>query len=105
MSAFNERLRELRLKYYSSQSQLAKRLHMASSTISSYEKAERCPSMDVLIKLSDALHCSTDYLLGLESRQNLEISDLTENQIVLIAQLIEEFKISNQRNQKGIRSK
>ena len=53
MSDFASRLHELRLKYYWNQSQLARRAGVSTSLISSYEKSERYPSVDMLIKLSD----------------------------------------------------
>lgn len=92
MSAFANRLRELRLKYYWNQTQLAKRTGVSTSLISSYEKSERFPSLDVLIKLADIFCCSTDYLLGLEYERTLNIQGLSEHQIQLITQLISEFK-------------
>lgn len=45
MSDFAKRLRELRLKYYWNQSQLAKRTGVSTSLISSYENSERFPSL------------------------------------------------------------
>lgn len=92
MSAFANRLRELRLKFYWNQSQLARRAGVSTSLISSYEKSERFPSLDVLIKLSDIFCCSTDYLLGLEYDQTITIKGLSDNQIRLIIELISEFK-------------
>lgn len=53
MSDFANRLRGLRLKYYWNQGQLARRAGVSTSLISSYEKSERFPSVDMLIKLSD----------------------------------------------------
>ena len=92
MSDFARRLRELRLKYYWNQSQLAKRTGVSTSLISSYENSERFPSLDILIKLSDIFCCSTDYLLGLEYEQTLNIKGLSDQQIRLITELISEFK-------------
>lgn len=92
MSSFNERLKQLRLNYYLNQSELAKRAGISKSLVSAYENAERYPSLDVLIKLADIFQCSTDYLLGLDSNRIFKVSGLTENQILLLANLIEEFK-------------
>ena len=88
MSDFAKRLRELRLKYYWNQSQLAKRTGVSTSLISSYENSERFPSLDILIKLSDIFCCSTDYLLGLEYEQTLSLKGLSDQQIRLITELI-----------------
>ena len=92
MSAFANRLRELRLKYYWTLPQLAKRANVSTSLISSYENSERFPSIDMLIKLSDIFCCSIDYLLGIEHEHTLKIDGLTEDQLRLITELIFEFK-------------
>ena len=92
MSAFANRLRELRLKFYWNQSQLAKRAHVSTSLISSYEKSERFPSVDMLIKLSDIFCYSTDYLLGLEHERTLNIDGLSDRQLKLVTELISELK-------------
>lgn len=92
MSDFASRLRELRLKYYWNQSQLAKRAGVSTSLISSYEKSERYPSVDMLIKLSDIFCCTTDYLLGLEYEMKLSIHGLSDKQLQLIVDLIAELK-------------
>ena len=92
MNNFSTRLKNLRLKYYWNQSQLAKRAGVSTSLICSYEKSERYPSLDVLIKLSDIFCCSTDYLLGLDNRQTFEVSGLTDSQLLVLTNIGEEFK-------------
>lgn len=92
MSVFANRLKELRSKYYWSQSQLAKRANVSKSLISSYENAERSPSIENLIKLADIFCCSTDYLLGIEYQQTLNIHGLSDDHLRLITELISEFK-------------
>ena len=94
MSDFAKRLRELRLKYYWNQSQLAKRTGVSTSLISSYENSERFPSLDILIKLSDIFCCSTDYLLGLEYEQTLSLKGLSDQQILSL------IHISHQRHRR-----
>ena len=92
MSDFASRLHELRLKYYWNQSQLARRAGVSTSLISSYEKSERYPSVDMLIKLSDIFCCTTDYLLGLEYEMKLNINGISDKQLQLIVDLIAELK-------------
>ena len=46
-----------------SQHDLARVTGISQQQISSYEKGQRLPSAPALIKLSDALHVSTDYIL------------------------------------------
>ena len=92
MSTFSTRLRELRYKFLWKQSQVANRAGVSTSLISAYEKAERAPSVEMVIKLSDIFNCSTDYLLGVKQEQTLNISGLSDNQISLINGILAEFK-------------
>lgn len=92
MSAFANRLRELRMKYFWNQSTLASRAGVSTSLISSYENSDRYPSLDMLIKLSDIFCCSIDYLLGLDYERTINIQGLTDHQIALVTELISELK-------------
>ena len=49
----------------------------------------------MIIKLAHSFHVSTDYLLGLTKEQNIDKSDLTENQLKILFNLISEFKDCN----------
>lgn len=85
---FGNRLRELRIGAGLTQKQLADRIGVTKSVISFYELRERAPSPDVLIKLSNIFHVSTDYLLGLENRHIIDISDFSDEQIDFIETMI-----------------
>ena len=93
---FGKKLKELRLQANLTQKQLAERVGVTKSVISFYELQERSPSPDVLVKLSEIFHVSTDYLLGLERKNVIDISDLTPEQADVIESLITVL-----RNKKG----
>jgi transcriptional regulator with XRE-family HTH domain len=57
------RIKILREEKKMTQQELADKISGAKSTIAMYEKGDRKPSMDVLIKLSKIFDCSIDYLL------------------------------------------
>ena len=65
-----ERLREMREKYNISQEAVAERLGITSSSVSSYERGERTPSLPIILKLSYIYNCSVDYLLGKNNDDN-----------------------------------
>lgn len=79
MVNFGERLRQLRTDNKMTQGQVASRVGVATSAISSYESGVRLPSYTVLIKLSRLFHVSTDYLLGAKSKEMVDISDLSDD--------------------------
>ena len=66
------------------QQQLAIRLGVAKSVVSYYESGDRFPSYDVLIKIARTFHVTTDYLLDIERRRVLDVSDLSEEQITVV---------------------
>lgn len=84
-----EKLKQLRLEKNLTQKQLASRLGVAISAISSYESDTRCPTFDTLINYARIFHVSTDYLLGLESKCTLDVSGLSESEIFAIGQIID----------------
>lgn len=92
MLELNERIRALRKQKGLTQEQLAKRLWVTKSIISAYESGVRYPSLEMLIKLARIFFVSTDYLLGVNSKQTLDVSELSQHQITIIKNIIDEFK-------------
>lgn len=88
MVDFGNRLRTLRLKANMTQGQLAKKLNLTKSVISAYETDLRLPSYDVLIGIAKIYNVSTDFLLGLERKQEIDLSGLTQDEIDALMNLI-----------------
>ena len=59
-------LKIARIKNGLSQSQLAELVNVQSFSISRYETGTQWPSIETLIKMSEVLKVSVDYLLGKE---------------------------------------
>ena len=95
MVNFGEKLRELRTSFGMTQAELASRLRVTKSVVSYYELHERTPSPEVLIKLADIFHVSTDYLLGVEQRKMIDVSGLSEADIKLILMTVESLREKN----------
>lgn len=70
MSAFSDRLKELRKANKLSQKALAEAVGMSNTGIQNYELETRIPNVDVVIKLADYFNVSTDYLLGRSDNPN-----------------------------------
>ncbi len=64
MTKFPFILKETRLQRSMSQSDLARLLGVARSTVSSYENGSRSPDKETLIRIAHCLQVSVDYLLG-----------------------------------------
>ncbi len=89
MVDFGKKLKKLRQDAGLTQQQLADKLWVTKTTVSYYELSDRNPSPEILIKIAKAFHVSTDYLLGLEDKQQyLDVSDLSQENIELIQKMI-----------------
>lgn len=88
MVNFGNKLKELRTQAGLTQKQLAEKIQVTKSVISYYELQERNPSPEILIKLSGVFHVTTDYLLGLDVNQTLDISGLDDEDIQLLQHTI-----------------
>ncbi|MFQ9065108.1 MAG: helix-turn-helix domain-containing protein [Eubacterium sp.] len=92
MVDFGSNLKELRLKHKMTQKELADKIGVTKSVISYYELQERSPSPEILIKLSRIFHVTTDYLLGIEHKHTIDVSNLSSEQLTVIEQLIKLFE-------------
>ena len=64
MSILSKRIKVLREEHHLSQSQLAEKLNVTTSSISQYESGDRIPSDDVKIKIANLFDVSLDFLMG-----------------------------------------
>lgn len=94
MINFGKRLKSLRIQNHLTQAELAQKLGLTKSVISAYENDLRMPSYEVLILIAKTFKVSTDYLLGLETKRDLDLSGLTEAEITAIINLIKAMKYS-----------
>ena len=92
---FGSRLKTLRIKKKLTQQQLADLLGLTKSVISAYENGLRYPAYDVLIKIARIFKVSTDYLLGVEIKREIDTSGLTDEQIEALIVLIDAIRSSN----------
>lgn len=91
---FGRKLKELRMSAKLTQAQLGELIGVTKSVISFYELQERSPSPDVLVKLSQVFHVSTDYLLGLTTKESVDITGLDKEDIALIRTMVDRLRKS-----------
>lgn len=94
MVDMGDKLRSLRMEKKLTQKQVAERIGLAISAVSSYESNNRYPSYEVLIKLARIFHVSTDYLLGMTDKRNIDVTGLDDEEIELISQIVEKLRQS-----------
>lgn len=92
MVNMGEKLRSLRIEKNLTQKQVADRIGLAISAVSSYESGSRYPTYDTLIKLARMFHVSTDYLLGIADNRNIDVTGLDDEDVGLISQLVDKLR-------------
>lgn len=95
MVEFGSTLKSLRLRNNLTQAQLAQKLGVTKSVISAYETGIRMPSYDIFIYIAKTFKVSTDYLLGLERKQEVDLSGLTDAEVTALQDLIRAMKRKN----------
>lgn len=95
MVNFGNKLRTLRKEAGMTQTELARLLNISKSVVSYYELQERTPSPDVLVQLAEVFHVTTDYLLGIEHKKLIDVSDLSDDDVHLLLITIETLRKKN----------
>ena len=90
-----EHIRELRNQRGMTQVDLAKRLGVSKSVVSSYENGVHLPPYDILIRLSALFGVSCDYLLGVSDTPYISVDGLTQKQIEALQRIAEELRQLN----------
>lgn len=88
MLDLGQKVRKLRESRDWSQAELARRVGVTKSAISTYELGIRTPSADVVRAFAKAFGVSADYLLGLAERRAVEVEGLSERDEALIRELV-----------------
>lgn len=92
MVDFGERLKQLRMQAGLTQQQLASKLNLTKSVVSYYELQERYPSPEVLMKLASIFHVTTDYLLGIENKHMIDVSELSDENLAAVITIVNSLK-------------
>lgn len=90
--SFGDTLKMLRKNKNLTQAQLGEKLGVAKSVVSYYENGERYPSPEVLIKIARTFYVTTDYLLGIERKQSIDVSGLNDEDIQVVLSVVEALK-------------
>lgn len=97
---FAERLDDLLFESNISSLALAKELNCGRATIYRYLQGNRIPSVDMVVRIADYFHCTTDFLLGLDEenypQEFLQCPPFKDR----FAFLLEHFNITKYRLQK-----
>lgn len=87
-----DKIKALRISNKWTQSKLAKELGITRSSVNAWEMGISVPSTTYIVELAQIFHVSTDYLLGLKQNVSLDISELNEEEIKIVSELVQYFK-------------
>lgn len=85
----NQQIRSLRQARGMSQVALAKRLGVTKQSVSNWENDNIQPSVDMLVRMAGVFSVSTDYLLGLDQREYLDVTGLSREKVAHLRKLVE----------------
>ncbi len=90
-----KKIKTLRTAMKISQSELARILEVTRSSVNAWEMGVSLPSVQKLVELSKLFHVTTDYLLGVNNIDLLNICSLTDDQKTLLYQTLNFFDKQN----------
>lgn len=87
-----ERIKALREARGWTQAELARQLSITRNGVNSWEQGFSMPSPACLVDLAKLFSVSTDYLLGVERLEMVNVTGLNESDIALLAQLADRLR-------------
>lgn len=88
----SERIKELRQARGWTQADLARRLGVTRNGVNSWEQGLSMPSPASLVDLAKMFSVSTDYLLGVERLDMVNVSGLDERDVAILAELADRLR-------------
>lgn len=87
-----DRIKALREARGWTQAELARRLNITRNGVNSWEQGLSMPSPACLVDLAKLFSVSTDYLLGVERLETVNVTGLDEKDVAMLAQLEERLR-------------
>lgn len=91
-----DKIKELRTTNNITQSELAARLGITRSSVNAWEMGISIPSTMYIVELAHLFSVSTDYLLGISHEIILDLSDLDNDAIQIVSELVQYLKNKKQ---------
>lgn len=88
---FGDKLKTLRKSKKLTQAELAQRLEVSKSSVTSYEQGRIYPSLEIFSKICEILNVSSDYLLGISDELPIKLSTagLSDEEMRLLLQFLD----------------
>ena len=89
---FETRIKALRTSLGLNQVEFAAQLSVTKQSVSNWENGNILPSLDMLMKIAYTYSVSADYLLGIDNKKTLDITDLDDRAVALLQELADRLK-------------
>ncbi|MBR3570392.1 MAG: helix-turn-helix transcriptional regulator [Oscillibacter sp.] len=90
----HEQIRKLRQARNITQVELGKRLGVTKACVCNWEADNAQPSVEMLVRMAAFFAVSTDYLLGFEPREYLDVTGLPDETVSHLRQIVDDLKAS-----------
>lgn len=90
--AMNETIKQLRISRGYNQVEFARILGVTKQCVSNWENDNVIPSIEMLVKIADVFHVTTDYILGRSDTTSIDVTGLTNEQISHISLIVDDLK-------------
>ena len=90
-----ERIKELRQARGWTQADLARRLNITRNGVNSWEQGLSVPSPASLVELAKVFSVTTDYLLGVEGLDTVNVTGLKKKDVAVLAELADRLREHN----------
>ena len=91
-----EKIKRLREARHWTQAELARRMGISRNGVNSWEQGLSVPSPSCLVELAKIFSVSTDYLLGIEKLESINVTGLTERDVALLTELADKLRCCQQ---------
>lgn len=92
-----EKIKKLREARGWSQAELARRLSVTRNGVNSWEQGLSMPSPACLVDLAKVFSVSTDYLLGIESLDSVNVTGLSAKEVALLTEMADMLRNKNEK--------
>ena len=91
----SENIKKLREQRNWTQADLAKNLELTRASVNAWEMGISIPSTRYIVELALLFHVSTDFLLGLDSNRTVDATGLTDEDILLVTEIVQHLRMKN----------
>ncbi len=90
-----ETIKMLRERADMTQAELARKLDISRSSVNAWEMGISVPSTQYVVELAQIFNVSTDVILGVQSQNSIDITNLTPEQQKIVSLLVRHFQSEN----------